>query len=228
MEVFGEHVSRQGLRFVINVEVDQDARADDQHHHNEPPDCVTPAHLKVLDAAASKFDHMEPEHARYRINVRRLVGRRPPTVREGLSMRILSMLLAVCMLPGAVVAQGNDVDTRRKQLNQVLDDYWEYTMRTSPEYASILGDKRYNDKLSDASYAAVLRDLDETKKYVARLEAVDTTGFPEQEQLNKELLLRQLKMGLEGARFKTWEMPVTQFNGIHIDAPQLVSLLSFE
>ncbi|ABF41914.1 protein of unknown function DUF885 [Candidatus Koribacter versatilis Ellin345] len=143
-------------------------------------------------------------------------------------MRFLSTLLALCMFAGALMAQGSDVDNRRKQLNQILDDYWEYTMRTNPEYASILGDKRYNDKLSDASYAAVLRDLDETRKYVARLEAVDTAGFPEQEQLNKELLLRQLKMGLEGARFKTWEMPVNQFSGIHIDAPQLVNLLSFE
>jgi uncharacterized protein (DUF885 family) len=35
-------------------------------------------------------------------------------------------------------------------------------------------------------------------------------------------------MNLEGARFKPWEMPVNQFNGIHIDAPQLVSVLSFE
>jgi len=35
-------------------------------------------------------------------------------------------------------------------------------------------------------------------------------------------------MGLEGARFKPWEMPVSQFGGIHIDAPQLVSILSFE
>lgn len=132
------------------------------------------------------------------------------------------------MLAGAVFAQsGNDLAQRRKQLNDILNDYWEYTMRTNPEYASILGDKRYNDQLSDSSYQAVLRDLEETKKYLARLEAVDTTGFPEQEKLNKDLMVRQFKMGLEGARFKPWEMPVNQFNGIHIDMPQLVSMLPF-
>ena len=62
---------------------------------------------------------------------------------------------------------------------------------------------------------------------MTRFEAIDTTGFPEQEVLNKELMVRDLKMDLEGARFKPWEMPVTQENGIHIDAPQLVSVLSF-
>lgn len=142
-------------------------------------------------------------------------------------MRTLSALLAVCMFAGAAIARANDLEARRKQLNGILDDYWEYTMRTNPEYASILSDKRYNDQLSDQSYEAVVKDLEESKKYVARLEAVDTTGFPEQEQLNKELLLRQLRMQLEGARFKPWEMPVNQFSGIHIDAPQLVSMLSF-
>ena len=41
-------------------------------------------------------------------------------------------------------------------------------------------------------------------------------------------MVRDLKSNLDGARFKPWEMPVTQFGGIHIDAPQLVSVLSFE
>jgi uncharacterized protein (DUF885 family) len=35
-------------------------------------------------------------------------------------------------------------------------------------------------------------------------------------------------MALEGARFKSWEMPVSQFSGVHINLPQLVSVLSFQ
>jgi uncharacterized protein (DUF885 family) len=41
-------------------------------------------------------------------------------------------------------------------------------------------------------------------------------------------MVRDLSIGLEEARFKPWEMPVNQFSGIHIEAPQLVSILSFE
>jgi uncharacterized protein (DUF885 family) len=120
-----------------------------------------------------------------------------------------------------------DLDARRKALDDLLHEQWEYTMRTSPIYASILGDKRYNDKLDDFSQAAIDDNLAQTKKFLDRFEAIDTTGFPEQEVLNKALMVRDLKMGLEGARFKPWEMPVSQENGIHIDAPQLVSILSF-
>ena len=120
-----------------------------------------------------------------------------------------------------------DVDARRKQLDALLKDQWEYTLRTSPEFASILGDKRYNDKLTDFSQAAILRDQKVTREYLKKFEAIDTTGFPEQEKLNKDLMVRNLRNSIEDEKFKGWEMPVNQFNGVHIDFPQLISSLSF-
>jgi len=147
-------------------------------------------------------------------------------------MRFLICLLAIAMLiPATVAAAANppaDLEARRKALNDLLHERWEYTMRTSPLYASILGDKRYNDKLDDFSQQAIDDDLEQTRRFLTRFEAIDTAGFPEQEALNKQLMVRDLKMALEGARFKPWEMPVNQSSGIHIDAPQLVSVLSFE
>ena len=145
-------------------------------------------------------------------------------------MRSLMYLLVAAMLIPAAFAAANppaDLEARRKALNDLLHEQWEYNMRTSPIYASILGDKRYNDKLDDFSQKAIDDNLAQTRRFLERFEAIDTTGFPEQEILNKELMVRDLKMGLEGARFKPWEMPVTQEGGIHIDAPQLVSVLSF-
>jgi uncharacterized protein (DUF885 family) len=120
-----------------------------------------------------------------------------------------------------------DLEARRKALNDLLKEQWEYTMRTSPIYASVLGDKRYNDQLGDYSQKAIEDDLAQTKKFLDRFEAIDTTGFPEQEALNKTLMVRDLKDNLVGAKFKPWEMPVTQFGGLHIQLPQLVSVLAF-
>ena len=145
-------------------------------------------------------------------------------------MRFLTCLLALAMVIPSAVAAANppaDVEARRKALNDLLHERWEYTMRTSPIYASILGDKRYNDQLDDFSQKAIDDDLAQTRIDLDRFEAIDTTGFPEQEALNKLLMVRDLKMSLEGVRFKPWEMPVSQEGGIHIDAPQLVSILSF-
>ncbi|MGA7924426.1 MAG: DUF885 family protein, partial [Candidatus Sulfotelmatobacter sp.] len=111
------------------------------------------------------------------------------------------------------------LEDRRKALNDLLAEQWEYKLRTSPITASFLGDKRWNDKLDDLSQEAVDQDLQETQKFLARLEAIATTGFPEQEALNKTLMVRDLKLQLEGARFKPWEMPVSQQYGIHIWLP---------
>src|SRR5271167_1401815 len=150
---------------------------------------------------------------------------------SGVSMRFLIGCFAIASLMSAAFAASNSpagLEARRQALNDLLHEQWEYTMRTSPIYASILGDKRYNDKVDDFSQQAIDDNLEQTRLFLNRFEAIDTTGFPDQEVLNKQLMVRDLKMTLEGARFKPWEMPVSQENGIHIDAPQIVSVLSFE
>src|SRR5260370_2929184 len=116
-------------------------------------------------------------------------------------MRFSICLLAVAMLIPATVAAANPpaaLEARRKTLNDLLHERWEYTMRTSPIYASILGDKRYNDKLDDFSQAAIDDDLEQTRRFLDRFEAIDTTGFPEQEAPNKQLTDQDFIMGLEG------------------------------
>jgi uncharacterized protein (DUF885 family) len=94
----------------------------------------------------------------------------------------------------------------------------------SPEWASLLGDKRYNDKWSDFSQAGIDADLKISADFLKRFEAVDTTGFPLQEQLNRELMLRQLRQSVDGARFKDWEMPLAQNSGVHLDAANRAAL----
>ncbi|MYM41841.1 DUF885 domain-containing protein [Duganella qianjiadongensis] len=140
---------------------------------------------------------------------------------------VASALLFSLML-GAAHAEAPDLAARRDALNQLIKEQWEYSMKNSPEWASLLGDKRYNDKWSDFSQAGIEADLKKSADFLKRFEAIDTAGFPLQEQLNRELMLRQLRESVAGARFKDWEMPLAQNSGIHIDLPQIVSALPFE
>ncbi len=117
---------------------------------------------------------------------------------------------------------------RRKALDDLLAERWEYSLRTQPIFATIVGDKRYNAELGDFSEEAVQKDLREARAFLARFESIDTTGFPDQEALNKELMVRDLKMQLEGARFRGWEMPISQMDGIHIFLPMLPTFMSFD
>jgi uncharacterized protein (DUF885 family) len=146
-----------------------------------------------------------------------------------LRIRICSTVFALVACVSLSAAQtGSRMEARRKALNDLLAEQWEYTLRISPIGASFLGDKRWNDQLDDFSQEAVDKDLQETQKFLTRFEAIDTSEFPEQEALNKTLIVRDLKMQLEGARFKPWEIPVDQQNGIQISLPQLVTVLSFQ
>ncbi len=121
-----------------------------------------------------------------------------------------------------------DLAGRRAALNDLIKEQWEYTMRTSPEWASLMGDKRFNDKWSDFSQAGIDADIKASADFLKRFEAIDTAGFPLQEQLNRELMLRQLRQTIDGARFKDWEMPLAQNSGIHVDGPMIISALNFE
>ena len=116
---------------------------------------------------------------------------------------------------------------RRAALNEVFHDYWEDRLRHDPEFASIIGDKRYNDQTSDYSVQAYNDRLAREQKFLMRLAVIDPTGLTEQEKLSQELLIRKFEMDQDASEFKEWEMPVNQMGGIYSDYPELAAELSF-
>jgi uncharacterized protein (DUF885 family) len=118
--------------------------------------------------------------------------------------------------------------TSSRDLAQLLDEIWQNQLKQSPEYATYLGDKRYDDQLSDVSPRAINDELARERGYIVRLSQIDTTRLPHQEQLSAELMLRQLVENQEAAPFKEWEMPVTQYTGVQLDLPQLATHTQFD
>jgi uncharacterized protein (DUF885 family) len=130
---------------------------------------------------------------------------------------------------GLVAANSTEpVAARSAELSALFAQIWQDTLKHSPEFASSLGDKRYDDQLTDYSTQEVNASLARGRGYIEKLSLIDTTGLPEQEQLSAELMLRSLIDEQEGAKFKEWEMPVNQFNGFHTDLPQLATHLQFD
>src|SRR6201991_2089291 len=119
-------------------------------------------------------------------------------------------------------------EERSKALAALLDEIWQDRLKHSPEFASFLGDKRYNDQWSDYSVKEVNASLERGRVFLERLSEIDVTGLKPQEVLSRDLMIRDLTDAQEGAHFKEWEMPVNQFSGFHTDMVQLVSSLSFD
>lgn len=128
----------------------------------------------------------------------------------------------------AAANASQSLEDRRKALNKVFADSWEDNLRHSPEFASSIGDKRYNDQISDFSVRAYNEGLAREQAFLLRLAAIDTTGFTSQEIISRDLLVRQFTEDLEGQEFKEWEMPVNQMGGIQTIYPQVVSQLEFK
>lgn len=137
-------------------------------------------------------------------------------------------LRAQIRLPLAQASAPQSVADRTKALNALFDEIWQDKLKHSPEYASYLGDKRYNDQLTDYSVQAINASLARGRGYIERLGMIDTTGLPDQEKLSAELMMRSLIDDQEAAKFKEWEMPVNQFSGFHTDLAQMPLDLQFD
>lgn len=123
-------------------------------------------------------------------------------------------------------AQPN-LESRRTQFLSLLDEEWQYELRSDPEMATTLGDARYNDRLTDHSPQFQRSDVEAKRQFLARFEAVDSAGFPQQDGLSRDLMIRNLRQEMEGAQFKSWEMPINQMAGPHLELLDLVTLTPF-
>lgn len=144
------------------------------------------------------------------------------------------LAVAPLLIAAAIVVRGThaqsaaSLEERRRAFSSLLDEQWQYTMRESPEFATVVGDYRYNDRWSDGSLAHIAQQAEDEKKFLARFEAIDSTGFPEQEQLSKELMVRGMKEDLEGYQLKLFEMPIDQFSGAHLQLAQFTAVVPFD
>jgi uncharacterized protein (DUF885 family) len=141
---------------------------------------------------------------------------------------IICCSILLSCIPSLHAADNQSLNTRRTQFKQLLADEWEYELRESPEQATSIGDYRYNDRWSDASLAHVQQQKKDMEQWLSRFDAVDVSGFPEQEKLSQELMLRNLKQQIEGIDLKTFEMPIDQFNGVHLQAAQFIAVIPFD
>ncbi|KRI62544.1 hypothetical protein APC62_05755 [Acinetobacter pittii] len=120
------------------------------------------------------------------------------------------------------------VSVRVKVLNQLLQEQWEYTLKNSPETATVLGDLRYNNRWTELSKNQIEKDKKSMQNFLNRFEAIDSTGFSAIDQLNKDLMIYQLKETLKNYDLKLYEMPFNQMWGLHLQFPGFISSIPFD
>ena len=144
-------------------------------------------------------------------------------------MRFHQSLVLLLAVSGSIFAQDlKPVAERLAAQNALFEEQYETDLRNLPERATAYGDYRYNDMLAEYSLEAIARrhGIDET--FLARLEAISTNGFSDQDQLSHDLLIRVLEQRIADYDLKEYEMPVNQQNGIHTSLADLPLSMPFD
>ena len=137
------------------------------------------------------------------------------------------LLLLITLAPSISAQQPKTLTDRLAAQNALFDEQYEWELRNFPQRATAFGDYRYNDQLNDYSLDAIMRHHQADESFLARLQAISTDGFSDQDQLSHDLLMRVLQQRITDFNFKEYEMPINQQSGIHTnlaDLPQAVPL----
>ena len=144
-------------------------------------------------------------------------------------MSVQKLLLTVCSILAAMSwctthpahllsMEPNDQVTA---LEALMDDVWEAKLRAYPLYATRVGRHEYNDRLGDVSASAEARRAAEAKAFLERLRAIPTAKLSLQQQIDWQILEHALTAHVDGYRFKTHLIPITNRWGFHIEFAQL-------
>jgi uncharacterized protein (DUF885 family) len=113
-------------------------------------------------------------------------------------------------------------------LDQVLKDHWAWYLKSSPELATSLGVRAYDDRISDISLAEADRQAAQAKLFLDRLKAIPDSGLSAAERTNKAILSRLLSEQIEANRFGERQMLFTTYYGWHQSAAELANYEPFQ
>lgn len=157
---------------------------------------------------------------------------RPVTPLHAIAFALL-LLISPLFLSRPVCADP-PTNTEAAKLQALFDEEWEWTLREFPEFATSVGDNRYNDKLSDLSAPAMERRKTHEREVLQRILVIDRSRLTDQDVVSYDLFRREAERSVEQQRFPMgkivlfggfiipyeWE-PISQMHGVHLDIPSL-------
>jgi uncharacterized protein (DUF885 family) len=142
-------------------------------------------------------------------------------------IRNSALLAFVLFTASAVLAQVVASNDTVKKLQALFEEDWQWNLKEFPEGATMFGDNRYNNRLTDASMEAYERRKAHEREMLDRIQKIDRSALTGQDAISYDLFLLDKKLNVEGQRFPAEYMPTDQMNGIQIFFGQLASSTPF-
>ena len=124
------------------------------------------------------------------------------------------VLSAVVLTSPATAQESPTPPTPSDRLYALFEREWERTMRENPEWASTLGDRRWNDRWQDLSAEAIEVSHAADRRALEALLAIERASLPPAARLDHDLFRQELERAIEGYRFRGFEIPLNQRGGV--------------
>jgi uncharacterized protein (DUF885 family) len=138
---------------------------------------------------------------------------------------LVSLALLACLLSPAVAsAQAAEARTgEAKRLYDLFDREWENRLREDPFTATSVGRHEYDDRLPSMTPVDLKRRDEQTRAFLAELDAIDRSKLTPEDQVNADIFRAQLEDRVQGYRFGDYQMPFNADSGFHSDFSRLAS-----
>jgi uncharacterized protein (DUF885 family) len=137
------------------------------------------------------------------------------------------ILYALLLFPLALMAQAPRSSQASRTLHDLFAAEWDYDMQQDPVRASMLGDRRWNDRWPEVDPAAVTRRHEHYRDVLTRLASIDRASLPPPDQLNYDLFRREYETRSEEYAHRLYLIPLDQREGVQTRA-ELGEALRFE
>ena len=108
-----------------------------------------------------------------------------------------SLFLTTCFVAAAtLLGQVSPATATEAELAEIIDDHWQWTLTQYPERRLEYGDRSGNDQWTDMSLEAFQKRYDDEGRFVQRLEQIEPATLSADAQVNRAMLLRQLRDNL--------------------------------
>ena len=113
------------------------------------------------------------------------------------------------------------------ELNAIASDYWDFTLRTSPTFATLIGDHRFDDQIEDYSVDAEILQRQNLERFTERLAGIEPDDLDPTDRVTHQLLGVDIDNSIRLIDLGVIELQSDQMNGPHIGAlmaaPQLAA-----
>lgn len=141
---------------------------------------------------------------------------------------VSALLATLALLFGPSQEAAGHPSDAAARLATIIDEYERWVDDQYPEQAITRRRPTAADRITDASIRGYGMRTEHLKIVREELQAIDPSQLPPADRIDRELLLRELELGIRSFDFGRWLAPVDARNGPQIEIPQFADHVAFE